>query len=425
LAERHDSLVVFCQTDRLARAVARAYDARVFHPGACLTALLAVAAAGADEPHAELLGRAGGLRRAPLSELATPAADLAGAVLVRFVGLDVPRWDAGVSDRAWLQLASGDGLAARVLGGDGDDLELRLVGGVELRLTLDDVASLVFGERVPALWASPVTAPEQGDRLYRRQGDGLDQLDGTVQELTREGVRLHDVVGSRVIPWREVAALFIESLDGGDQRAAPGAPGMPVVADLCDGGRLRGRLLRLDESRARLALRHAEVELPLAALAALALDDGSVAFLSDLDPSEAGEGAPFGDDLGMRWPHRRDRSVTGGPLTAGGRVHTRGLGVHAPSRIAWSLDGGWRRLLGAVAIDDEVLVLAARGSVVFRILVDGRTRWESPVVRGGDAPVALPELDLAGGRELVLEVDPASDLFVADRADWLLMMLVR
>ena len=40
------------------------------------------------------------------------------------------------------------------------------------------------------------------------------------------------------------------------------------------------------------------------------------------------------------------------------------------------------------------------------------------------APVALPAIDLAGAEELVLEVDPGSDLWVRDRADWLAPLLV-
>ena len=46
-------------------------------------------------------------------------------------------------------------------------------------------------------------------------------------------------------------------------------------------------------------------------------------------------------------------------------------------------------------------------------------------LRGGDPPMPLPALELKGAQELVLEVDVADDLHVADRADWLRMLLVR
>jgi hypothetical protein len=58
------------------------------------------------------------------------------------------------------------------------------------------------------------------------------------------------------------------------------------------------------------------------------------------------------------------------------------------------------------------------------VLVDGETRFDSGVLRGGDAPRAF-DVELAGARELVLEVDMDGDHFVADRADWLGLLLSR
>jgi len=378
-----------------------------------------------DEPVLERVDRAGAVERRQLADLeGSDLADLGGVVQLRWVGL-VPPSGGTAASRASLVRVSGDRLFGQIVGGEVDDLVLELLGGVRVRLAIDDLRSIVFESRIPATWTAPIVAPTEGDRLYRRQGQGLDRLDGTIEELTKEGVRFHGVLGSRVLPWAEVAALFVESL--GEEAGEPSVrgDGPLVVVDLVDGSRLRGELLRLDSKLCELRTSREELRLPVAALSSLALDDGTVAFLSDLEPSEASDGAPFGDDLGMRWPHRLDRSVTGKPLRAGGRRYARGIGVHAPSRMTWALDGGWRRLLGSVAIDDEVLLLNSHGSVVFRVLVDGTPQWESPILRGGDTPLELPDLDLDGARELTLEVDPSTDFFVADRADWLMLLLVR
>ena len=99
--------------------------------------------------------------------------------------------------------------------------------------------------------------------------------------------------------------------------------------------------------------------------------------------------------------------------------------MHAPSRLTWKLDGPWSELRGLAAIDDSVLLLPYKGSVVFRVLVDGEVRWESGTLRGGDAPIEIPPIDLAGAKELTLAVEMADRLHVADRADWLRLRLVK
>jgi hypothetical protein len=363
----------------------------------------------------------GRLEERALEDLATRTLADVGAAWIRF---DDP--DPGTAegpDVALVTLAGGDRLRGRIAGGDLDALELVVVGEVGLRLSIDRIANLVFPARLPAEGVSALSPAPEGDRLYRRIGESLDRIDGAVEEFGEDGLVFDSVLGRRTFAWDQVGALFVESLGGGEPRQEEGTR---VVCDLVDGGRLRGELVLLDENGCRLFVADgSELVLPATALAEVSLDDGSVAFLSDLPVANAEEGSPFGDDLGMAWPHRRDRAVDGAPLRAGGRVFSRGIGVHSPSRLSFALDGSWKELRGLVAIDDQVLRLPARGSVVFRIRVDGEVAWESGVVRGGMPPVAIPTVALEGAVELTLECDMASELHVADRADWLRMVLVR
>ena len=115
----------------------------------------------------------------------------------------------------------------------------------------------------------------------------------------------------------------------------------------------------------------------------------------------------------------------GDPLRAGGRVWSRGIGVHAPSRLTFELDGTFRELRCAIAIDENRTRSQLRlGSVEFRILVDGEERFTSSVVRGGEAPIDIA-VPLDGGRQLVLEVGESGDAHIFDRADWLRPILIR
>lgn len=349
-----------------------------------------------------------------------------GAWIVRPLGApSAPEATRGGEASVRVALVNGDELRAEVRGGGGETLELELAGGVVVPFEISDLASLRFPERIPAAQRFALGPPTEGDRLYRRAG-GLDALDGTLEGFETDGVRFNSVLGQRVIPWGEVAALYIEQL-GKSKPRAPG-PDVPVTVEFtAGGGRVRGALLALERERCRLRLGQSEVAFPLSAVAELVVADGRLTFVSELEPSaEVGRGAPFGDELGMTWPHRMDRSVTGSELRAAGVGHRRGVGLHAPTQLRFTLDGSYRVLRGRVAIDDSTSTNAAsaRGSVIFRVWADGKALWESPLVRGGDAPLALPTLDLVGKKELVLEADAAGD-FAGDRADWLDLVLVR
>ena len=65
-------------------------------------------------------------------------------------------------------------------------------------------------------------------------------------------------------------------------------------------------------------------------------------------------------------------------------------------------------------MDDEV---EKRGSVVFEVIADGKTMWESGVLRGGD-PAKQVEVDLTAVKTLLLHVTDAADGMNYDHADW-------
>jgi hypothetical protein len=73
----------------------------------------------------------------------------------------------------------------------------------------------------------------------------------------------------------------------------------------------------------------------------------------------------------------------------------------------------------SAAIDDEVLSLPSRGSVVFRVFVDDELRFESVSTSAALSVTEIAEIDLRAAKKLILEVDMDRDMHVADRADWL------
>ncbi len=327
--------------------------------------------------------------------------------------------DGGASMR--IELVGGDEIRGRVAGGEEETLFLELVGGVRLPIDIERIQTI----RAQKEDGQSFERPADGDRLYRRAGAGIDRLDGTLEAFTSDGLRFSSRLGEKTYPWGEVAALFVEVLGQEPPQDETGRTN--VVIDLVDGSHVRGELLALEGKGCRIAVSGSEMELSWSVVGELAVDDGTLTYLSDLVPKkEEGRGTPFGDDLGMLWDHALDHSVLGGDLRVAGKIYRRGIGTHAPTQLFYELGGAYHKLRGSVGIDDssQTNAEAARGSVIFRVHVDGKLAWESRVVRGGDASVEIPLVDLAGARELVLEADPAGD-FRGDRANWLRMILVR
>lgn len=402
-------------------------------------ALLALALAGLDErPGAPRSGAArvvlesarGVVSSKPLQDFVTEDPREQGAHLVRFedpATAPLAAARAASNDAIEVRFSNGDRLCGLVRGATGETVDVEIAGGVRVVAALEEIASLAFPGRVPPTWHGTLEPAREGDRLFRRKGTGVERIEGAVESFASDTLVFHDArIGSLTVAWKDLVALFVESTARGAERGSAGR--VPVVVEVADGSRLSGALVRIDARVVALRSRGGQaLDLPTQAVSSLLVDDGTLTFLSALEPALAPDSTPFGDDLGMRWPARVDRSVTGTPLVAGGRLHPRGLGVHAPSRVTWNLAAGYTDLRGAVALDDQVLRLPVTGSVVFRVWVDGAKRFESPIVRGGDAPIpfALGPTALVGARELTLEVDPSEDSFVADRADWLGLILVR
>jgi hypothetical protein len=92
----------------------------------------------------------------------------------------------------------------------------------------------------------------------------------------------------------------------------------------------------------------------------------------------------------------------------------RGLGHHAPGEISIDLAGEYDLFEAKVGVQWQE---GNVGSVVFRVLVDGETKFESPVLRERDAAVPV-KIPLEGAGELRLAVTDAGDGIACDCADW-------
>jgi len=113
------------------------------------------------------------------------------------------------------------------------------------------------------------------------------------------------------------------------------------------------------------------------------------------------------------WRVLNDNGVEGKPLSVGGKQYERGLGVHAPSRITFSLNGKFAAFHVVPGPDD-----AHNGLLEMKILVDGKEVFATGKVssRGFNAKDVM--IPVTGANELTLVVTDAGNDKGGDHASW-------
>ncbi len=318
-------------------------------------------------------------------------------------------------------LADGGRLVGPVLRADRStvvaepDLLTPAAGG-ELKLPATLVAGVVFqlptDSRQRDLLFDRLAAPGAvRDRLLMASGD---EVTGTLQGIADGAIQMATDVGLVKVEFHRAQAVILDPA----RRKPPAGEGLRAWAGLRDGTLLVAQGLALSDNAFSLVMAGG---LKLAAqprdLVYLQPTGGRAVYLSDLAPA-AYRFVPF---LDLAWPYRTDRAVTGERLRAGGRTYLKGIGVHSASQLSYTLDGAYRRFDAELAIDDST---GGRGSVRFRVFVDGSEKYASGPVRGGDPPVPV-SVDLTGAKTLELIVVYGERGDELDRAVWLDARLVK
>jgi hypothetical protein len=158
------------------------------------------------------------------------------------------------------------------------------------------------------------------------------------------------------------------------------------------------------------------VTVPLDGVAVFDAIWGRSEFVSDLEPAAVNEASYYG----TKFVWRRNASVSGGPLTLGGRVFERGLGVHSRSSLTYRLDKKFALLAGVIGLNDGA---SALGHVEFVVRGDGKELFRTAMA-AGDAPKPL-RVNVAGVETLELFVDFGRNEDTGDHADWAELRLVK
>lgn len=349
---------------------------------------------------------------------------------IRFPG---PSHGAAVRPPCGLLLVQGDYLAGTVTGGDADRLlfDHHYLG--RLAIPIDSMRLFLPGQ--PAIPSSFLPYARQAldaqDDMVFRKGEGSvneDFISGTLDLFSPDRITFDCDLGQIEFGYDQLNAVVITAAgsESVEPEAADGAAFRAVVLLRGGSGRLSGLFNGIRNKRLVLGDSFREtVSVPLAAVDSVVLIHERTVFLSDLDPADVSETPFLGRPDDFLYPYRRDRSVTGRELSAAGMRFSRGLGVHSRTLLTYDLKGRYEAFHAFAGISDEVEELRARGSMIFRVRVDGKKVLESPVLRGGDPPFHFPLLSLKGAASLTLEADFADAFDTGDRGFWGHALLTR
>lgn len=323
-----------------------------------------------------------------------------------------------------LVLADGGFLPAAVLATEKAVLSVDSARLGTLKLPLDSLAGIVFrppphSAELDALLDRVARGQDQTDRLILDNGDELTGLIET-ESLGSDTLKIKGNLGSVPVAIRRVVALVFNPALRQQPAAAHGymVPAGAAWIGLGDGARLLAARLQLKgDSLEVTAPSGAKWQAEAKALIFFMPQTSRAVYLSDIRPDEY----RFLPYLETKWPYKNDRNVTGGQLRCGGPLYLKGLGVHSAARLSYRLDQPWSRFQAEAGIDDST---DGRGSVGFRVFVDGTQKYASPPIRGSMPPQNI-SIDLKGAKRLDLVVDYGEAGDVMDHADWLNARLVR
>ena len=331
---------------------------------------------------------------------------------------ELVRWGspAEVRQGPLVMLADGGIVAAEVIEADKETLSIDsdLFGLV--KLPLESLAGIVFQspsdrQARDALLDQVAKAAGETDRIIFANGD---QLTGRIDAVKGGTLKLQADVGPASVEIARVKVLIFNPA----LRRRTATQGLLAIVGFRDASRLVVRRMEVDRQSVSLDLAGG-VKLRSDRPQDLVLLEprgGRVVYLSDLKPF-AYKQTPF---LDLPWALQVDHNVTGGMLRAGGKPYLKGLGLHGAARLTYLLERPYRRFQAELAIDDAT---NGQGSVRFRVLLDGREKLATTIIRGRMPPLPV-SLDLTGVKQLDLIVDFADRADEMDHADWLAARLI-
>jgi hypothetical protein len=319
--------------------------------------------------------------------------------------------------RSQVILPEGDCLMRVVVGSATDtNLELHSDALGKLKLPLDCLLGVIVStsgqtDELDELSDLVRLEPRKSEVVWLANGD---RLSGGFLGLEDRKLKIQ-IDGKPVeIDWPAITAIGFDPTLVNYPR--PGSDFMEIT--LADGTRLGVEQARIDEGSVQATTRFGQsVRFPLADLMRIHARSASVVYLSERKPAEARYVSYVGPTRG----YRIDQTVDGHVFQLAGQTYDRGIGTQSRTLLAYKIAPGDRRFQALVGVDERAGPL---GSVAFRVLVDGTERFKSPPLTGHDPPRSI-DVDVSGGKFLILVTEFGDRGNVRDLADWVEARFIR
>jgi NPCBM/NEW2 domain len=315
-------------------------------------------------------------------------------------------------------LPDGDRLMRTAINSATDtSLEVRSESLGKLEIPLGSLLGLILSATgqsgtFDARWDQILVEPRKTEVVWLVNGD---RLDGSFLGMDERKIKLEiDQKPLEVDRSGVVSVGFDPGLVN-----YPRPKGIFLELSLIDGTRLGVEGAKLEEGNVRATTRFGQsVRFALGELTRVMVQSESVTYLTEshfVKPI-------YVSYVGPTRNCRTDRAVDGRPFQLAGQMYDRGIGTDSRTFLVYRIRPGDRRFQALVGVDDRAGPL---GSVVFRVLVDGKERFRSKVPKTSRDEPEPVDIDLAGGKNLILDTDFGDRGNVRDFADWVEARIVR
>lgn len=348
---------------------------------------------------------------------------LENIISIRFLGRSPLLVQSGMQD---FRLIDGSSLRGQILYNDGDRLNVKTAVAGTISLDLSHIKGFVA---LPMIGFSGRKAEELLDRPASDETSALDLVldrrgslyPGVIRrlELTELLLDHEDLLQVVPVPIPYLAGVRLADATRGPEPKWQGETRLRIYGR--DGSVIQADFEKIHlgnwqiqpawDPASRLTLDVNEISL-------VQVIGGRVQYLSQLEPVEVDESTV----LAPPQPYRMDQSSQGDAISIAGKRYPWGIGVHADSRLTFDLGKRFQRLQSDIGIASRI---GSRGSVVFEVIGDGKSLYQSPVVTGKE-PRPIPiDIPVAGVERLTLSVTNAGDLDVGDVANWGSVRVIR